>query len=76
MEKVIFLGYTWPYNKGRKCMQIEHDKESLKLFLQIQRDGLNLTQSTFVRILSACAILPTLEWGIQIHVKPLEWDWS
>eukprot|EP01018_Ginkgo_biloba_P018660 Gb_14850 [translate_table: standard] len=44
-----------------------HDEEALTLFYQMQRTGIQPNQFTFASVLPACANLPALEHGKEVH---------
>ncbi|CAA7035654.1 unnamed protein product [Microthlaspi erraticum] len=45
----------------------EASSEAFKLFMDMQRQGLELTPSTFSAVLKACSAAKALEYGKQIH---------
>lgn len=53
-------------------VQKMHDEEALKLFCQMQQEGMEPNQFTFATILSACGSLGALENGKQVFAQTIK----
>ncbi|CAH1442311.1 unnamed protein product [Lactuca virosa] len=58
------------------CVQNDEFLSGLKLFKNMQKEGLGISQSTYASLFRSCACLSALQFGSQLHAHSLKMDFG